>query len=222
YESNKKEVELIWTKKREGRKIIPSNIRAWNAFLGNLLPETFKKNNKEKNKPAILGDKDLEKRKKDTYQRLKNFWPTPEIFLQDKARRMKIKSFSLEKYIPSLELIAEELKKDEIDWSEITRKEYDLFSRNSVRGALATVGLTTEIKQSIAISRIISQIMNIDYEILKFSNMNRDIHIGHLLEMDIEGTGYCSLLALSKNEKKETIINSFFKNIQFKEVHKAA
>ena len=132
YESNKKEVELIWTKKREGRKIIPSNIRAWNACLGNLLPETFKKNTKEKNKPAILGDKDLEKRKKDTYQRLKNFWPAPEIFLQDKARKMKIKSFSLEKYIPSLELIAEELIKDEIDWSEITRKEYNLFSRNSV------------------------------------------------------------------------------------------
>ena len=135
---------------------------------------------------------------------------------------MKIKSFSLEKYIPSLELFAEELIKDEIDWSEIARKEYDLFSRNSVRGALATVGLTTEIKQSIFISRIISQIMDIDHEILKFSNMNRDIHICHLLEMDIEGTGYCSLLALSKNEKKETIINSFFKNIQFKEVHKAA
>ena len=153
YESNKKEVELIWTKKREGRKIIPSNIRAWNACLGNLLPETFKKNNQEKNKPAILGDKILEKRKKDTYQRLKNFWPTPEILLQDKARKMKIKSFSLEKYIPSLELIAEELIKDEIDWSEITRKEYDLFSKNSVRGALATVGLTTEIKQSIFISR---------------------------------------------------------------------
>ena len=47
-----------------GKKIIPSNIRAWNACLGNLLPETFKKNVKEKNKPAILGDKDLEKRKK--------------------------------------------------------------------------------------------------------------------------------------------------------------
>ena len=31
-------------KKREGRKIIPSNTRAWNACLGNLLPETFKKN----------------------------------------------------------------------------------------------------------------------------------------------------------------------------------
>ena len=120
---------------------------------------------------------------------------------------MKIKSFSLEKYISSLELIAEELIKEEIDWSEITRKEYDLFSRNSVRGALATVGLTTEIKQSIVISRIISQIMDIDYEILKFSNMNRDIHIGHLLEMDKEGAGYCSLIALSKHPKKEIIVS---------------
>ena len=124
---------------------------------------------------------------------------------------LKIKSFSLEKYIPSLELIAEELIKDEIDWSEITRKEYDLFSRNSVRGALATVGLTTEIKQSIGISRIISQIMDIDHEILKFSNMNRDIHIGHLLETDREGTGYCSLLALSKQGKKEEIIEKIIK-----------
>ena len=222
YESNKKEVELIWTKKREGRKIIPSNIRAWNACLGNLLPETFKKNTKEKNKPAILGDKDLEKRKKDTYQRLKNFWPTPEIFLQDKARKMKIKSFSLEKYIPSLELIAEELIKDEIDWSEITRKEYNLFSRNSVRGALATVGLTTEIKQSIFISRIISQIMDIDHEILKFSNMNRDIHIGHLLETDKEGTGYCSLLALSKQEDTEAIIKNKLKGFLKGSNNKAA
>ena len=51
-------------KKKGGRKIIPSNIRAWNACLGNLLPETFKKNVKEKNKPANLGDKDLEKGKK--------------------------------------------------------------------------------------------------------------------------------------------------------------
>ena len=119
---------------------------------------------------------------------------------------MKIKSFSLEKYIPSLELIAEELIKDEIDWGEIARKEYDLFSRNSVRGALATVGLTTEIKQSIFISRIISQIMDIDHEILKFSNMNRDIHIGHLLEMDKDGIGYCALLALSKKDNKEKII----------------
>ena len=48
---------------------------------------------------------------------------------------MKIKSFSLEKYIPSLELFAEELVKDEIDWSEIARKEYDLnqyFIRYSI------------------------------------------------------------------------------------------
>jgi DNA (cytosine-5)-methyltransferase 1 len=120
---------------------------------------------------------------------------------------MKIKSFSLEKYISSLELIAEELIKDEIDWSEIARKEYDLFSRNSVRGALATVGLTTEIKQTIVISRIISQIMDIDHEILKFSNMNRDIHIGHLLEMDKEGVGYCSLIALSKHPNKEIIVS---------------
>jgi DNA (cytosine-5)-methyltransferase 1 len=64
--------------------------------------------------------------------------------------------------------------------------------------------------------------MDIDHEILKFSNINRDIHIGHLLEMDIEGTGYCSLLALSKHDKKEAIINSSFKNIHFKEVHQAA
>ena len=81
-----------------------------------------------------------------------------------------------------------------------------MFSRNSVRGALATVGLTTEIKQSIGISRIISQIMDIDHEILKFSNMNRDIHIGHLLEMDKDGIGYCALLALSKKDNKEKII----------------
>ncbi len=222
YESNKKEVELIWTKKREGRKIIPSNIRAWNACLGILLPETFKKTIKEKNKNAIIGDKDLEKRKKDTYLRLKKFWPTAEIFLQDKARKMKIKSFSLEKYIPSLELISKELIKDEIEWSEIARKDYGLFSRNSVRGALATVGLTTEIKQSLVITRIISQLMNIDYEKLKFSNTNREIHIGHLLERDIEGTGYCSLVALSKNEQKEKIINSLLEKIVNKEFNNAA
>ena len=143
-----------------------------------------------------------------------------QIFLQDKARKMKIKSFSLEKYISSLELIAEELKKDEIDWSEITRKEYDLFSRNSVRGALATVGLTTEIKQSIVISRMI-KIMDIDYEILKFSNMNRDIHIGHLLETDREGIGYCSLLALSKQDDTEAIIKNKLK-LFLKENNKAA
>ena len=53
--------------------------------------------------------------------------------------------------------------------------------------------------------------MDIDHEILKFSNMNRDIHIGHLLETDSEGTGYCSLLALSKQEKKEEIIEKIIK-----------
>ena len=113
------------------------------------------------------------------------------------------------------------LTKDEIDWSEITRKEYDLFSRNSVRGALATVGLTTEIKQSIVISRMISKIMDIDYEILKFSNMNRDIHIGHLLETDREGIGYCSLLALSKQDDTEAIIKNKLK-VFLKENNKAA
>ena len=153
---------------------------------------------------------------------MKNFWPTAEVFLQDKARKMKIKSFSLEKYIPSLELIAKELIKDEIEWSEIARKDYGLFSRNSVRGALATVGLTTEIKQSLVITRIISQLMDIDYEKLKFSNMNREIHIGHLLEKDKDGTGYCSLLALSKKENKEEIIQdiineSFIINYKNKE-----
>ena len=209
YESNKKEVELLWTKKRESRKIIPSNIRAWNACLGILLPETFKKTIKEKNKNAILGDKDLEDRKKETYRKLKTYWPTAESFLQDniKMRAMKIKSFCLEKYIISLELIAKELIKDEIDWSDVARKDYGLFSRNSIRGALATVGLTTEIKQSLVITRIISQLMKIDYEKLKFSNMNREIHIGHLLERDIEGTGYCSLLALSKHPEKDNIIS---------------
>ena len=224
YESNKKEVELLWTKKRESRKIIPSNIRAWNACLGILLPETFKKTIKEKNKNAILGDKDLEDRKKETYRKLKTYWPTAESFLQDniKMRAMKIKSFCLEKYIISLELIAKELIKDEIDWSDVARKDYGLFSRNSIRGALATVGLTTEIKQSLVITRIISQLMNIDYEKLKFSNMNREIHIGHLLERDIEGTGYCSLIALSKNEQKEKIINSLLEKIVNKEFNNAA
>ena len=53
--------------------------------------------------------------------------------------------------------------------------------------------------------------MDIDHEILKFSNMNRDIHIGHLLETDREGTGYCSLLALSKQGKKEEIIEKIIK-----------
>ena len=211
YESNKKEVELIWTKKREGRKIIPNDVRAWNACLGILLPETFKKTKKEKNKNAISGDKDLERRKVETYLRLKNFWPTAGIFLKDKTRKMKIKSFSLEKYISSLELIANELINDEIDWSEIARNDYGLFSRNSVRGALATVGLTTEIKQSLVITRIISQLMDLDYEKLKFSNMNREIHIGHLLEKDKDGTGYCSLLALSKKENKEEIIQEIIK-----------
>ena len=124
---------------------------------------------------------------------------------------MKIKSFSLEKYIPSLEVIAEELINDEIEWSEIARKDYGLFSRNSVRGALATVGLTTEIKQSFVITKIISQLMDLDYEKLKFSNMNREIHIGHLLEKDKDGTGYCSLLALSKKENKEEIIQEIIK-----------
>ena len=37
--------------------------------------------------------------------------------------------------------------------------------------------------------------------------MNRDIHIGHLLEMDKEGAGYCSLIALSKHPKKEIIVS---------------
>ena len=53
--------------------------------------------------------------------------------------------------------------------------------------------------------------MDIDHEILKFSNMNRDIHIGHLLETDKEGTGYCSLLALSKQEDTEAIIKNKLK-----------
>ena len=131
--------------------------------------------------------------------------------MKDKTRKMKIKSFSLEKYIPSLELLAEDLNKDEIDWSEIARNDYGLFSRNSVRGALATVGLTTEIKQSLVITKIISKLMDIDYEKLKFSNMNREIHIGHLLEKDKDGTGYCSLLALSKKENKEEIIQDLIK-----------
>jgi hypothetical protein len=55
--------------------------------------------------------------------------------------------------------------------------------------------------------------MDIDHEILKFSNMNRDIHIGHLLEKDKEGTAYCSLLALSKQEKKEEIIEKIIKEV---------
>ena len=41
--------------------------------------------------------------------------------------------------------------------------------------------------------------------------MNRDIHIGHLLETDKEGTGYCSLLALSKKEDIEEIIKNKLK-----------
>ncbi len=222
YESNKKEVELIWTKKREGRKIIPSNIRAWNACLGILLPETFKKIHKEKKKKNAGEGENLEGRKKETYRQLKTFWPNPESFLQDAIKIKRIKSFSLEKYIPSLELIAKELIKDEIEWSEIARKEYGLFSRNSVRGALATVGLTTEIKQSFVISKIISHLMNIDFEKLKFSNINREIHIGHLLEMDKEGTGYCSLIALSKDKQKEIIIDALLESVNKKEVNSAA
>ena len=142
--------------------------------------------------------------------------------MKDKTRKMKIKSFSLEKYISSLELIANEFINDEIDWSEIARKDYGLFSRNSVRGALATVGLTTEIKQSLVITRIISQLMDLDYEKLKFSNMNREIHIGHLLEKDSEGKGYCSLLALSKQEDTEEIIKNKLKRLLKGSNNKAA
>ena len=64
--------------------------------------------------------------------------------------------------------------------------------------------------------------MDIDYEILKFSNMNRDIHIGHLLERDREGTGYCSLLALSKQEDTEAIIKNKLKVFQRGSNNKAA
>ena len=64
--------------------------------------------------------------------------------------------------------------------------------------------------------------MDIDHEILKFSNMNRDIHIGHLLETDKEGTGYCSLLALSKQEDTETIIKNKLKRFLKENNHKAA
>ena len=130
--------------------------------------------------------------------------------------------FDFEKYIPSLDLIAQEFIKDEIDWSEIARKDYGLFSRNSVRGALATVGLTTEIKQSLVITKIISKLMDLDYEKLKFSNMNREIHIGHLLEKDSEGTGYCSLLALSKQEDTEEIIKNNLKVFSKENNSKAA
>jgi len=222
YESNKKEVELIWTKKRDGRKIIPQNIRAWNSFLGILIPENFIKNNKERKLNAKAGDKLIENRKKDSYLIFKNFWPSAEDFLSDRFRIQKLKSQRLEKFNSSIELLAEELIKDEINWNELIRRDYELFSRNAVRGALATVGLTTEIKQSVAITKIISRLMNIDYEYLKFSNMNREIHIGHLLEMDREGTGYCSLIALSKHEQKEKFINSFLENIPKQEVNNAA
>lgn len=44
--------------------------------------------------------------------------------------------------------------------------------------------------------------------------MNRDIHIGHLLEMDKDGIGYCSLLALSKHHEKEKIMENISKNIK--------
>ena len=64
--------------------------------------------------------------------------------------------------------------------------------------------------------------MDIDHEILKFSTMNRDIHIGHLLETDREGTGYCSLLALSKQEDKEAIIKNKIKAFLKASYHKAA
>ena len=64
--------------------------------------------------------------------------------------------------------------------------------------------------------------MDIDHEILKFSNMNRDIHIGHLLETDKEGTGYCSLLALSKQEDTEVIIKNKLKGFLKGSNNKAA
>ena len=64
--------------------------------------------------------------------------------------------------------------------------------------------------------------MDIDHEILKFSNINRDIHIGHLLETDKEGTGYCSLLALSKKEDIEEIIKNKLKGIPKGSNNKAA
>ena len=64
--------------------------------------------------------------------------------------------------------------------------------------------------------------MDIDHEILKFSNMNRDIHIGHLLEMDKDGIGYCSLLALSKKEDIEEIIKNKLKGFPKGSNNKAA
>ena len=64
--------------------------------------------------------------------------------------------------------------------------------------------------------------MNIDFEKLKFSNINREIHIGHLLEMDKEGTGYCSLIALSKDKQKEIIIDALLESVNKKEVNSAA
>jgi len=211
YESNKKEVELIWTKKRDGRKIIPQNIRAWNSCLGTLIPENFIKNKKERNLNAKAGDKLLDKRKKDAYIIFKNFWPSAEDFLGDKFRLQKLKSQHLEKFNSSIEFLAKELIKDEINWKEVVRKDYELFSRNAVRGAMATVGLTTEIKQSIWITKIISELMDIDFESLKFSNMNREINIGHFLQEDSEGKCYCALIALSKHDNKEFIIKNNLK-----------
>ena len=61
--------------------------------------------------------------------------------------------------------------------------------------------------------------MDIDYEKLKFSNMNREIHIGHLLEKDNDGKGYCSLIALSKSRDKEIIIEDIIKKIKDNKIY---
>ena len=41
--------------------------------------------------------------------------------------------------------------------------------------------------------------------------MNREIHIGHLLQEDLDGKYYCALLALLRHENKDNIIQELIK-----------
>jgi DNA (cytosine-5)-methyltransferase 1 len=173
---------LPWARQKEEGKEIPEELRAWRAFLGELMVTRL---------PAS--------RQADYWQRLLVRWPDHLAFLSDPEpnRRRTFRSLHLENVEALLQKVAIQLTEN-LPWKEWVRNdEIEGVGRDRIRQCLAMVGITADRSCSTSLGRLVARVTgNRDVEIDR-SRQQRELHLGLMLGGDSDGRIYRSAVAIA-------------------------
>ncbi|TGH27845.1 MAG: DNA cytosine methyltransferase [Aphanocapsa feldmannii 277cI] len=181
---------LPWAAQRQNGAKIPEKVRAWRAFLGELIVSGMKTHNQPQFWPQIV-----------------DRWKDHEAYLQDRNRKMYLKAlrsrkndFLSSRQLADLDELLQEIAdriNEGLPWSEWVRTDFPGFSRDRIRQCLAMVGITADRSCSIGLGRMVCRVMGVPDLSVSGSRQLRELHLGLMLGGDPHGKVYRAAVAVA-------------------------